>query len=97
MTTLRLAPKGLAAGMLLFGTVLTAGQDDARSLAGRWDGVVVANNVEVPFLFEIVAEGSVAARGRSSTASAASPRRARRSRTVSLVLHVRSVRRHARG
>ncbi len=59
MTTLRLAPKGLAAGMLLFGTVLTAGQDDARSLAGRWDGVVMANDVEVPFPFEIVAEGSV--------------------------------------
>ena len=31
---------------------------DARSYAGRWDAVVVANGVDVPFVLEIVAEGT---------------------------------------
>jgi peroxiredoxin len=34
---------------------------DARTLAGRWDAVVVANDVEVPFLFEIAVEGDLVA------------------------------------
>jgi peroxiredoxin len=38
-----------------------ASPPDARTLAGRWDAVVVANEVEVPFLFEITVEGNVVA------------------------------------
>jgi peroxiredoxin len=51
---------------LVFGIVLNGAQQDlpstaagsARSLAGRWDAIVVANGVEVPFPFEIVSDGS---------------------------------------
>ena len=32
---------------------------DASALAGRWEAIVVANSVEVPFELEIVAEGAV--------------------------------------
>ena len=46
---------GLA--VLLLGTTLLAAPPDAESLAGRWDAIVVANDVEVPFSFEIEVEG----------------------------------------
>lgn len=46
---------GLA--VLLAGAALWAAAPDAQSLAGRWDAVVVANDVEVPFRFEIEVEG----------------------------------------
>ncbi len=46
---------GLA--VLLLGTTLLAAPPEAESLAGRWDAIVVANDVEVPFSFEIEVEG----------------------------------------
>ena len=46
---------GLA--VLLLGTTLLAAPPDAESLVGRWDAIVVANDVEVPFPFEIEVEG----------------------------------------
>ena len=46
------------AALVLLGGVIGSAQNDTRSLAGRWDGTVVVNNVEIPFPFEIVAEGS---------------------------------------
>ena len=44
--------------VLLVSAVLGAAPDDGASLAGRWDAIVVANGVEVPFPFELVADGS---------------------------------------
>jgi peroxiredoxin len=44
--------------VLLWGAALYAAAPDAASLAGRWDAIVVANDVEVPFPFEIEVEGS---------------------------------------
>ncbi len=44
---------------LLMGSALSAAPGDAGALAGRWDAVVVVNGVEVPFAFEIVADGPV--------------------------------------
>jgi len=44
--------------VLLLGTTLLAAPPEAESLAGRWDAIVVANDVEVPFSFEIQVEGS---------------------------------------
>ncbi len=43
--------------ILLLGAVLGAAPEQAPSFAGRWDATVTANGVEVPFPFEIVAEG----------------------------------------
>lgn len=43
---------------LLLGSTLSASPPSAESIAGRWDGIVVANDVEVPFPFEIVVDGS---------------------------------------
>lgn len=44
--------------VVIFGTSLGAAPGNETSLAGRWDAVVVANGVDVPFRFEIVADGS---------------------------------------
>ncbi|HEY7696809.1 MAG TPA: TlpA disulfide reductase family protein [Vicinamibacteria bacterium] len=43
---------------LFLGGALAASPADPKSLAGRWDAVVVANGVEVPFPFEIAVDGS---------------------------------------
>lgn len=43
--------------VLLLGGALVAAAGDAPPFAGRWDAIVVANGVEVPFAFEIVGEG----------------------------------------
>jgi thiol-disulfide isomerase/thioredoxin len=43
--------------LVLLGGVLVTAREHETSLAGRWDATVTANGVEVPFPFEIVAEG----------------------------------------
>lgn len=43
--------------VVLTGASLGAATPDAKSLDGRWDAVVVARDVEVPFPFEIEVEG----------------------------------------
>jgi len=43
------------AALLLATVAVSAAPADAPSVAGRWDAVVVANGVDVPFPFEIVA------------------------------------------
>jgi peroxiredoxin len=45
------------AAVLFFGAALSAAPDGGASFAGRWNAIVVVNGVEVPFPFEIVAEG----------------------------------------
>jgi len=47
---------GLAVLLILAAANLPA-QDGAASLVGRWDAVVTANKVDVPFVFEIAADG----------------------------------------
>lgn len=42
--------------VLLLGA-LAGAADDTRSLAGRWDATVVVNGIEIPFRFDIAAEG----------------------------------------
>ena len=44
--------------VMFLGATPLAAPPDAESLAGRWDAIVVANDVEVPFPFEIQVEGS---------------------------------------
>lgn len=44
--------------ILSFGVVLGAAPDKGTSVAGRWDATVTANGVDVPFPFEIVADGA---------------------------------------
>ena len=46
---------GAAAALVMIGTGVGTAQD--LKLAGRWDASVVANTVEVPFVFEIVGDG----------------------------------------
>jgi hypothetical protein len=46
------------AAFVVLGTVAGAAPDDVTSFGGRWDATVVVNGVEVPFAFEIVAEGT---------------------------------------
>jgi peroxiredoxin len=46
---------GISAGVLL--VALTAGPDDRR-LDGRWDATVIVNGAEIPFAFEILANGA---------------------------------------
>ncbi len=58
MTATRVASWSQIAAVLLVGAVVTAAQGDSASLAGRWDASVVANGVEVPFIFEIAVDGS---------------------------------------
>ncbi len=43
--------------LVLLSSVGAFAQNGASALAGRWDAVVTANKVEVPFPFEIVVEG----------------------------------------
>jgi peroxiredoxin len=50
---------GLAALVAVLAPPVDAAQDGRAALAGRWDAVVVVNEVEVPFPFEIVVEGGV--------------------------------------
>ncbi len=47
---------GITAGLLL--VALGVGPDDRQLLHGRWDATVVVNGVEIPFAFEIVANGA---------------------------------------
>jgi peroxiredoxin len=44
--------------LVLATAVLAAAPDNGASLAGRWDAAVVVNGVEVPFVFEIAADGN---------------------------------------
>jgi len=46
------------AAAFLMSVVVSAAGADGPSLAGRWDAVVVANGVDVPFPFEIVTDAS---------------------------------------
>lgn len=41
---------------VLLSAVTVAAQNSATALAGRWDAVVTANKVDIPFQFEIVAD-----------------------------------------
>src|SRR5262245_49222689 len=43
----------------ILATATAASASDVATYGGRWDAVVVANGVDVPFVLEIVAEGSV--------------------------------------
>lgn len=56
---LRLGTLWVSLAVLFLGTTLWAEAPDAASLAGRWDAIVVASDVEVPFRFEIEVEGEV--------------------------------------
>jgi thiol-disulfide isomerase/thioredoxin len=56
MTVKRVSGSALLA-MVLIANVVGAAQDQ-RAFVGRWDAIVVANKVEVPFPFEIVADGA---------------------------------------
>ena len=58
------------------GVAATASEKEP-ALSGRWDAVVVAAGVDVPFPFEISGDGATLAAARSSTASGASRRPAR--------------------
>lgn len=53
-----IASWSLFSTVLLVGASLTASPADPKSPAGRWDAIVVANDVEVPFPFEIEVDGS---------------------------------------
>jgi len=55
---LRLGAFWVGVTVLFVGAPLFAAPSDTGSLAGRWDAIVVANDVEVPFAFEIQVEGS---------------------------------------
>jgi peroxiredoxin len=50
--------KMMRAALLLMVGALASGANDMQALVGRWDAVVVVNGVEVPFRFEIAADGS---------------------------------------
>jgi peroxiredoxin len=47
---------GITAGVLL--VALGVGPDDRQRFGGRWDATVVVNGVEIPFAFEIAANGA---------------------------------------
>ena len=55
---LRRVGRSSAVLALLFGASLGAAPDPGAPFAGRWDAVVVANGVDVPFQFEIAADGT---------------------------------------
>jgi len=49
---------GGVAALLLTATLDVAAQNGTAALVGRWDAVVTANKVDVPFVFEIAADGA---------------------------------------
>jgi thiol-disulfide isomerase/thioredoxin len=49
---------GGVAALLLTATLDVSAQNGTAALVGRWDAVVTANKVDVPFVFEIAADGA---------------------------------------
>lgn len=56
MTAKRMSRWIAAAALVLMPISVGAATDDAKALAGKWDATVTVNGVEVPFVFEIVAD-----------------------------------------
>ena len=58
MRIIKVVRSSAVLALLLFSATLGAAPDPGASFAGRWDAVVVANGVDVPFQFEVAAEGT---------------------------------------
>jgi thiol-disulfide isomerase/thioredoxin len=61
MQVTRISRVSAVAALVALSGIVASGQPPLRTLAGRWDGTVVVNTIDVPFVFEIAGEGDAIA------------------------------------